>query len=247
MNSEKELIEYIKKHYIYRPLTGEICNRKWRVLKGYRRGGYKRLTFRIGKRRCGIDMHRVAWVLAYGRFPKQIDHINGDPLDNRLENLREVEPRENCANRVFGWKRTEGKLPGGYDVKDCFLFEVRDKQYKSANAHACFHDLVLLGRMFEAESGDALAVAEETRRTVTEVLATVKDDDKRRIADQVFRFVDYLESVQRMPLLVRFKFFEVVISVYDFLRKNKQLARAVGEFDSQVRNFIRNLLQMSNE
>lgn len=40
----------------------------------------------------GVQMkaHRVAWLLNYGDFPKsELDHINRDKLDNRIENLRE--------------------------------------------------------------------------------------------------------------------------------------------------------------
>lgn len=40
--------------------------------------------------------HRVAWALYYGRLPNGfIDHINGNPSDNRIVNLREVDC---CAN-----------------------------------------------------------------------------------------------------------------------------------------------------
>lgn len=44
--------------------------------------------------------HRIAWAMATGAWPeKQIDHINHDRSDNRLENLREVSGSENCRNR----------------------------------------------------------------------------------------------------------------------------------------------------
>lgn len=44
--------------------------------------------------------HRLAWILYYGTFPDgQIDHKNGDGLDNSIENLRVVTHRENSLNQ----------------------------------------------------------------------------------------------------------------------------------------------------
>jgi len=54
--------------------------------------------------------HRVAWALYYGECPadKQIDHINGVKTDNRLVNLRLVDPIQNQWNK----KRTEAIRQG---------------------------------------------------------------------------------------------------------------------------------------
>lgn len=45
--------------------------------------------------------HRLAWLIRYGRWPvDQLDHVNGNPDDNRLANLREVSGSENLRNQT---------------------------------------------------------------------------------------------------------------------------------------------------
>ena len=52
--------------------------------------------------------HRLAWFFYHGVWPsKQIDHINGNRLDNRISNLRDVTCKENLWNR----HSTGGKNP----------------------------------------------------------------------------------------------------------------------------------------
>lgn len=53
--------------------------------------------------------HRVVWMLGTGSWPSdQIDHINGNRSDNRLENLRDVSRVENCRNMARPITNTSG-------------------------------------------------------------------------------------------------------------------------------------------
>lgn len=45
--------------------------------------------------------HRVIWAMVHGEWPNQIDHINHDILDNRIQNLRNVKIRDNNKNRTM--------------------------------------------------------------------------------------------------------------------------------------------------
>jgi len=57
--------------------------------------------------------HRVAFAIANGQWPVgQIDHIDGNRSNNRLLNLRDVEPATNCENQRYARGSTKSGILG---------------------------------------------------------------------------------------------------------------------------------------
>lgn len=53
--------------------------------------------------------HRLAWLLTYGEWPPgDLDHIDGDPGNNRLANLRIATLSQNACNRSRYRNNTSG-------------------------------------------------------------------------------------------------------------------------------------------
>lgn len=95
--SEKELKNYILKHFAYNDGIITRDDRK-NSLGSLDKDGYLILKIK-GKQ---FKAHRIAWLLYYGDFPKQeLDHINRDRTDNRIENLRESDRAEQIKNRHY--------------------------------------------------------------------------------------------------------------------------------------------------
>lgn len=73
---------------------------------------------RGGHLRIGIDKqlyyaHRLAWLYVYGAWPDgALDHINCDPADNRIANLRIATKQQNMANT-----RARNGVKGAYWYK----------------------------------------------------------------------------------------------------------------------------------
>ena len=53
-------------------------------------------------------LHRLIFMMFYGYMPVEIDHVNGNKTDNRIENLREVSHSQNEWNKSKTVRNTTG-------------------------------------------------------------------------------------------------------------------------------------------
>ena len=107
----------------YDPNTG-IFTRKVRTAQRHKVGdradflivggnaeGYCRVSFDSER----YLAHRVVWLYVHGKWPElDIDHINGNKSDNRLDNLREVDRSTNLQNLHVAKKSNKTGLLGVY-------------------------------------------------------------------------------------------------------------------------------------
>lgn len=95
--------EKLKELFHYDHNTGFFTRKIARsnVVKAGEIVGHKDANRRITTRIDGVlyGIHRLAWLYHYGDWPTgHIDHINHDPSDNRIKNLRDVTNKENNRN-----------------------------------------------------------------------------------------------------------------------------------------------------
>lgn len=74
------------------------------------RDGHIRVLVNQGQ----FTAHRLIWVVRTGKWPKSLDHKNGDPADNRWSNLREATVQQNTWNRRHDGQFPRGVMPTRY-------------------------------------------------------------------------------------------------------------------------------------
>ena len=105
--------EYLRSVLHYEPATGIFT---WKISNSNRvkvgevtgspdGGGYLRIQLQSRLYKA----HRLAWLYVYGEWPKlNIDHINRNPSDNQLVNLRNVTQKQNGQNASKPSSNTSG-------------------------------------------------------------------------------------------------------------------------------------------
>jgi len=106
--------EEVAKKLDYDPETGDLT---WKEGFGYRYSGKKAGCvhdislgyLKIKHKNKRYSAHKLAWIIYYGTTPTMhIDHIDGNPVNNKIDNLRHVTGSLNARNQKMNKNNKSG-------------------------------------------------------------------------------------------------------------------------------------------
>jgi hypothetical protein len=130
-------------HSLFDYQDGELY---WKVSKGNKKAGMIAGVGRAdGYKRIGINgvqylTHRLVFLFHHGYLPKMLDHIDGNPSNNVIENLREVNDLQNSQNTKIRKDNTSG-VKGVYWHKENNKWIVKIKVDKQTRYFGSYFDL----------------------------------------------------------------------------------------------------------
>ena len=158
--TELEKMNYLSKLVNYNQETGSIT---WKIREGSDPGtmvfnskfagkecrsigtGYIQIGFNVKGKLFTVMAHRLAWFITHDTLPTgQLDHINGNKLDNKIVNLRDVSRSINSRNAKQYSTNTSG-------VSGVYLNKVTKKWFAQIQVHKKKYYLGCFENIAEAE------------------------------------------------------------------------------------------------
>ena len=116
---------------------------------------YCNMVLGIKGRKYTLFYHQAVWIVCHGRWPKgEIDHIDGDRQNNRIENLRDVNSWQNMWNKLLPWRPNSVTNVAGVNKdsgKGVYKAWLYGSRIYSADKYKLFHDAALCGKTYRAD------------------------------------------------------------------------------------------------
>ena len=104
-----------------------------------------------------LTVHRIVWFLSYGKWPEGlIDHMDGNGLNNRLDNLRDVTSTNNGRNSKLISTNTTGVSGVNWNKRDEKWFATKSVGGKSGYLKCSkdFFEVVCARKSWEYAEGN---------------------------------------------------------------------------------------------
>ena len=124
-------VEYLRSRFSYDEKLGKLFwkavpadfsnnSASWNSKNAGKEAGYLHQGYRY-VRLSGTNMlaHRICFAIYTGRFPEGVvDHLDGDKLNNKIDNLSDCTPQINSRNAKLNRLNKSGICGVGWDSRD---------------------------------------------------------------------------------------------------------------------------------
>jgi hypothetical protein len=103
----------IIKGFTYNQDSGDVIGPRGNVIIAKDNKGYIRIQLYVNRKPYHLLAHQFAFYFIYGKTVDYIDHIDNNPLNNRIKNLRAVNHQQNMWNQKkskgYSWNKNKNK------------------------------------------------------------------------------------------------------------------------------------------
>jgi hypothetical protein len=152
-------IETLKARLDYNPESGVLtwkngqCTGKEAgcIVQNKAGNRYRYLSIGIGGKSTNLLVHRVAYALFHGFWVEEIDHLDGNGLNNKIYNLRGVSRAENNKNRRKQSNNSSGIAGVSWTerLNKFRVYGTKDGKQERLGLSPCFFEACCLRKRWE--------------------------------------------------------------------------------------------------